>query len=628
MVVLVLAACGPTAMDTVCTTDACPAPAAPTCNGTTLVVTDTATCTDDNGAASCNYATEMTDCSATGMLCMMGACVAPDDPCASATCNTPPDPSCADTVLTTYASTGTCDSSSGTAVCSYAPTTNDCADAGQVCQNGACFDACVGATCNTPPDATCTENTLTTYAATGTCDGSTGGPVCSYTPTQTDCTATDQICSAGACVDPCTPNPCDAPPADTCVDGETQAHHADPGTCTSPAGVVSCDYPVSDVDCSASNEACSAGACVDPCVGFTCDTPPATTCVGTVIESFAAAGTCSATAGVPGCGYAETDVDCAFTGQTCSAATCIGTALFARVQFPATIVDVPGTTQTVYGRIYVQGVTDQSGVDDHLPANVLVEFGLGTGTDPTTYTYVAANANAAYGPGSADYEANNDEYLAMFVINGAVGTTQSYAFRLSDDGGATWIYGDTGIAGSSDGFTAPGIVDIAGPYFSEYVESTDITDNKAVEIYNPGSLPFSLSGCGVKVFANGSATGTTTALTTTASIDPGGVYTLCKTGIGVTCNQTTGAGLWNGNDAIELVCGTTVYDVFGQIGTDPGAAGWGTGATSSVGDTLLRDCDVFAGDPDGSDAFDPATQWAGYPLDTLMYLGARNCPLP
>ena len=296
ILVLMLAACGPTALDTVCTNHACPAPAAPACNGTTLVVTDSGACTDDNGEATCNYPTEMTDCSATGMVCAMGACVAPADPCATATCNTPPDPSCADTVLTTYASAGTCDGSSGTAVCSYAPTTNDCADAGEVCQDGACFDACVGATCNTPPDATCTANTLTTYAATGSCDGSTGDPVCSYSPTQTDCTATDQICSGGACVDPCVPNPCDAPPPDTCVDGETQAHHADPGTCTSPAGVVACDYAVTDVDCSATNQACSAGACVDPCIGFTCDTPPATACVGTVIESFAAAGTCASPA--------------------------------------------------------------------------------------------------------------------------------------------------------------------------------------------------------------------------------------------------------------------------------------------------------------------------------------------
>ena len=144
------------------------------------------------------------------------------------------------------------------------------------------------------------------------------------------------------------------------------------------------------------------------------------------------------------------------------------------------------------------------------------------------------------------------------MIAGVVGATESYAYRLSDDGGATWIYGDTGDAGSSDGFTTPGIAEIAGPYFSEYVESTDVADNKAVEIYNPGSVAFSFSGCGVKVFANGSATGTTTAITAGASIAPGGVYVLCKTGIvGPTCDQTTGAGLWNGNDAVELLCGAT-----------------------------------------------------------------------
>jgi hypothetical protein len=121
-----------------------------------------------------------------------------------------------------------------------------------------------------------------------------------------------------------------------------------------------------------------------------------------------------------------------------------------------------------------------------------------------------------------------------------------------------------------------------------------------------------------------------TTLTATASIPAGGVYTLCKTGISDTshCDQTTGAGLWNGNDAIALKCGSVVYDVIGQIGTDPGAAGWGANGTTTTDHTLLRTCDVIAGDRDGSDAFDPAAQWKAYPADTVMYLGARNCPLP
>src|SRR5205807_611219 len=84
------------------------------------------------------------------------------------------------------------------------------------------------------------------------------------------------------------------------------------------------------------------------------------------------------------------------------------------------------------------------GLDDAVGANVKIQLGLGTGADPAAWTWTDAIPNASYGPGSPGYEANNDEYQATFAIAGAAGTTLSYAYRLSNDGGTTWLYGDTG----------------------------------------------------------------------------------------------------------------------------------------------------------------------------------------
>ena len=51
--------------------------------------------------------------------------------------------------------------------------------------------------------------------------------------------------------------------------------------------------------------------------------------------------------------------------------------------------------------------------------------------------------------------------------------------------------------------------------------------------------------------------------------------------------------------------------MIGQVGFDPGTA-WGSGMTSTLDHTLRRKASVSAGDPDGSNAFDPAAEWDGY----------------
>ena len=85
-------------------------------------------------------------------------------------------------------------------------------------------------------------------------------------------------------------------------------------------------------------------------------------------------------------------------------------------------------------------------------------------------------------------------------------------------------------------------------------------------------------------------------------------------------DQTNAAGWFNGNDAVVLRKGTTVLDVIGQVGVDPGTE-WGTGLTSTGDNTLRRKPTIVAGDTNGSDAFDPATEWDGFVADTFDGLG-------
>jgi hypothetical protein len=162
------------------------------------------------------------------------------------------------------------------------------------------------------------------------------------------------------------------------------------------------------------------------------------------------------------------------------------------------------------------------------------------------------------------------------------------------------------------------------PFFSEYLEGS--SNNKAVEIYNAGGLALDQATCQVLVYANGSATATTTMTLTAGSLLPGHVWVLCHSSIvaGAYCDQKSASLSFNGNDAVALRCGSTVYDVVGQIGMDPGTAWTGTNATT-LNQTLTIKCSVTAGDTDGSDTYDPSAHFVQAGLDVFTGLGSYNC---
>ena len=77
----------------------------------------------------------------------------------------------------------------------------------------------------------------------------------------------------------------------------------------------------------------------------------------------------------------------------------------------------------------------------------------------------------------------------------------------------------------------------------------------------------------------------------TGTVAAGDVYVVAQASRGpdiiAQADQTQGSGWFNGDDAVVLRRGTTVIDVIGQVGFDPGTE-WGSGLTSTADNTLRR----------------------------------------
>lgn len=91
-------------------------------------------------------------------------------------------------------------------------------------------------------------------------------------------------------------------------------------------------------------------------------------------------------------------------------------------------------------------------------------------------------------------------------------------------------------------------------FISEYVEGS--SNNKAIELFNGTGGAVDLAGGGyqLQLFFNGSATATTIALTGTVAAGDAFVFASASAGSAVLAqaDQTTGASLFNGDDAIVL----------------------------------------------------------------------------
>ena len=163
-------------------------------------------------------------------------------------------------------------------------------------------------------------------------------------------------------------------------------------------------------------------------------------------------------------------------------------------------------------------------------------------------------------------------------------------------------------------------------FFSEYIEGS--SNNKALEIYNGTGAAINLAtdGYSIQMFFNGSASAGLT-INLVGTVAAGDVFVIAQASANPTilaqADQTQGSGWFNGDDAVILRKSTTVIDAIGQIGFDPGTE-WGSGLASTADNTLRRAETICAGDPNGSDAFDPSIEWEGFASDTFGGLGSHT----
>ena len=174
---------------------------------------------------------------------------------------------------------------------------------------------------------------------------------------------------------------------------------------------------------------------------------------------------------------------------------------------------------------------------------------------------------------------------------------------------------------------APAAADVAAGdlFISEYVEGS--SNNKAIELYNGTGAPIDLAAGDYRLRVHFNGSTNSTAFPLTGTVAPGDVFVFASASAGAAilaeADQTTGTGLFNGDDAIVLVKGETVLDSIGQVGVDPGSE-WGSGLLSTADNTLRRLPTVAAGDTDPADAVDLAAQWEGFPADTFDDLGRHT----
>ncbi|HNT29303.1 MAG TPA: hypothetical protein PKH10_14125, partial [bacterium] len=109
------------------------------------------------------------------------------------------------------------------------------------------------------------------------------------------------------------------------------------------------------------------------------------------------------------------------------------------LQWPTDPTVTSGDDITVYGRVYVAGLTDLSTAVDSAE-ELVVQMGLGTiGTDAETWNWGSQNIEPNPDNASAPEIGENDEYIFSTTADLPAGT-YAFTFRFSGDGGATWTY--------------------------------------------------------------------------------------------------------------------------------------------------------------------------------------------
>ncbi|MBW2704002.1 MAG: hypothetical protein JRF33_24540 [Deltaproteobacteria bacterium] len=328
----------------------------------------------------------------------------------------------------------------------------ECADTSQVCVealgSASCEDACEN------------ECDYGSYRCVGTVIQTcmTGAFDCTEWRDVTDCADDGQVCDGSGpvayCADAC---------ADLCEEGDSRCAGEMIQSCV--VGADDCTLWSDGQNCADTDLVCrveeGTAVCVEGCTDL-CSIGDSV-CAGTVVTNCVDAG--------EGCGDWSTGEDCADNDHVCDVSTgmavCIPLAIgWCRLQYPDILLLLPGEESVVYGRVFIQGLSNQSHQTD-AHALVVAQAGYGTaGTQPgSAWTWFDATPNPAYD--DRDWgEPNNDEYMTdtpPFTAPNTPSISYSFAYRFSADNGATWTYCDKNMDGGAHDGSADGYqTDYAG----------------------------------------------------------------------------------------------------------------------------------------------------------------------
>jgi hypothetical protein len=484
--------------DDLCDPNPCTSPPADYCqDGVAFIYPSVGGCRDVAAVAECTYVPAETDCEAANLVCHRGQCIA--DPCDPNPCTSPPADGCDVNVAVKYATTGTCEATDSDPTCTYPEVARiDCTQNGRTCQLGECVvpaDPCAPNPCNDPPADACQDDTAIQYGALGTCTNNGGQADCDYSASSVDCTLDDQVCQLGTCVDPldpCSPNPCDDPPNDSCQLGNVARQYAALGDCVNNGGNASCDYDYTDIDCDLTGDVCQAGHCVDPCSPNPCTTPPVDDCAaaGEVAQHYPNPGACTVNGTSAVCTYTPTTENCATTNEVCTAGACVAGPCTVN---PCTSPPVSTCTVNVAHQYPNPGVcTDNGGSPSCSYPETTVDCAALGGTCSGGACLVLRLFISEYVEGLS-----NNKYLEIYNPTSATISLDGYKIRLYVNGSAT---PGSPIALTPTGTIPPGGVWTFGDddgtlYTPNQVTSTSLWNgNDAVELLDPSNVRLDIVG--------------------------------------------------------------------------------------------------------------------------------------
>lgn len=255
--------------------------------------------------------------------------------------------------------------------------------------------------------------------------------------------------------------------------------------------------------------------------------------------------------------------------------------------------------------------------------NTISSFTPTTGTQGTRINILGSNFTSGAGTSAVKFngiDASSFNVISSTEIEAVIpsGST-SGQITITTNACANTSTQSFTIVGSNCPVTS-GATDL---FISEYVEGS--SNNKYLEIFNGTGSSVDLSFYDLALYRNGSTT-VTTFSSLSGILANNAFYTLGNSSAALshTPNSTNNSTMsFNGDDVVALRKNGVNIDIIGQIGNDPGSQ-WGTGLASTNDNTLRRKSNILSGDADGTDTFNPSTEWDGYLFDNIDDLGSHT----